>query len=84
MMITTTLKLIVMPAIAIGLALLMGITSVALVVVACSSSVPAPAETYVLARQMGGDAPLMAQILAFETVLAALTMPIVLAIVALW
>jgi predicted permease len=35
----------------------------------------------VLARQMGGNAALMAQILTFETALAALTMPIVLGLV---
>jgi len=30
----------------------------------------------VLARQMGGDAPLLAQILTWQTALAVLTMPV--------
>jgi hypothetical protein len=30
---------------------------------------------------MGGDAPLMAQILTFQTALAALTMPVVLSLI---
>ena len=36
---------------------------------------------YVLARQMGGDAPLLAQIITLQTILAAITMPIVIALV---
>ena len=48
---------------------------------ACSSSVPAASNSYVLARQLGGDAPLMAQILALETMLAAATIPVVIALV---
>ena len=37
---------------------------------------------YVLARQMGGDAPLLAQIITLQTILAALTMPIAIALAA--
>ena len=36
----------------------------------------------VLARQMGGDAPLLAQIITLQTILAAITMPIAIALVA--
>ena len=53
-----------------------------LTVVACCASVPAASNAYILARQMGGDAPLMAQILTVETVLAIVTMPIAIALVA--
>lgn len=75
------LKLIAMPALAIGLALLFGLGGVNLAVVACCASVPAASNSYVLAKQMGGDAPLLAQILTLQTMLAALTMPIVISIV---
>ena len=34
-----------------------------------------------MARQMGGDAPLLAQIITLQTILAALTMPVVIALV---
>ena len=47
----------------------------------CCTAVPAASNSYILARQMGGDAPLMAQILTFETVLAAITMPIAIGLV---
>ena len=78
------LKLILMPALAIALALAFSLRGSNLAIVAVCAAVPCSSSAYVLARQMGGDAPLMAQILTFETVLAVLTMPIVLAIVALW
>ena len=38
---------------------------------------------YVLARQMGGDAPLLAQIITLQTILAAVTMPIAIALAAM-
>ena len=40
----------------------------------------ASSSAYVLARQMGGDAPLLAQIITLQTILAAITMPIAIAI----
>ena len=75
------LKLVVMPAIAIVLALGCGLTGANLIVVVCCTAVPAASNSYVLARQLGGDAPLMAQILTIETVLAAVTLPIAISLV---
>jgi malonate transporter and related proteins len=76
------LKLVLMPVLAIGLALRFGISGSSLVIVAACSAVPASSSAYVLARQMGGDAPLLAQIITLQTILAAVTMPIVIALVA--
>jgi hypothetical protein len=78
--IATTLKLAVMPAIAIGFGLVLGLGGESLAVVACCASVPSASNAYILARQMGGDAPLMAQILTLETLLAIVTMPIAITI----
>jgi malonate transporter len=78
--IATVLKLALMPAMAIGLAVLFGLSGINLAVVAICSSVPSASNAYVLARQMGGDAELIAQILTVQTLLAVLTMPIVLAL----
>lgn len=75
------LKLVAMPALAIGLATLFGLDGVNLAVVACCASVPAASNAYVLAKQMGGDAPLLAQILTLQTMLAVLTMPVVISLV---
>jgi predicted permease len=76
------LKLVLMPVMGIGLALWFGISGSSLVIVAACSAVPASSSAYVLARQMGGDAPLLAQIITLQTILAALTMPIAIALVA--
>lgn len=75
------LKLFLMPALAVALALWFGISGPGLVVVAVCSSVPTSSSAYVLARQMGGDAPLLAQIITLQTILAAVTMPVVIALV---
>jgi predicted permease len=47
------------------------------VALACGSA-PGAAASYVLARQMGGDAPLMAGIVAFTTVASVVTIPLLL------
>ncbi|MFH1340872.1 MAG: AEC family transporter [Pseudomonadota bacterium] len=76
------LKLVLMPVFAIALALWFGVTGSSLAIVAACSAVPTSASAYVLARQMGGDAPLLAQIITLQTILAAITMPIAIALVA--
>lgn len=81
-LLTCALKLIVMPAFAIGLGLAFKLTGPNLAIVACCASVPTASSAYVLARQMGGDAPLVAEILTLQTALAVITMPIIIALVA--
>ena len=71
-----------MPVLAVALALWFGLSGQNLVIVTACSAVPASSSAYVLARQMGGDAPLLAQIITLQTILAAITMPIAIALVA--
>jgi malonate transporter len=75
------LKLVLMPVIAVALALLFGLTGSNLAIVTACSAVPTASSAYVLARQMGGDAPLLAQIITLQTILAAITMPVAIALV---
>jgi malonate transporter len=75
------LKLVLMPVLGIALALWFGITGSSLVIVAVCSAVPCASSAYVLARQMGGDAPLLAHIITLQTILAAITMPVAIALV---
>ena len=77
------LKLVLMPVIAVALALRFGLSGSNLAVVTVCSAVPTSSSAYVLARQMGGDAPLLAQIITLQTILAAVTMPIAIALVAM-
>jgi hypothetical protein len=79
--IAVMLKLVLMPVLGIALALWFGISDSSLVIVAVCSAVPCASSAYVLARQMGGDAPLLAQIITLQTILAAITMPIAIALV---
>ena len=82
MLVTCALKLVVMPAIAIAhRACGRPRRRRTCWSTVCCTAVPAASNSYILARQMGGDAPLMAQILTFETVLAAITMPIAIGLV---
>jgi malonate transporter len=76
------LKLVLMPVIAVALALWFGLTGSSLAIVTVCSSVPTASSAYVLARQMGGDAPLLAQIITLQTILAAITMPVAIALAA--
>ena len=78
------LKLVLMPAISVALAVQFGITGSNLAVVTVCSAVPTASSAYVLARQMGGDAPLLAQIITLQTILAAATMPIAIALAAMY
>ena len=75
------LKLVLMPVIAVALALKFGLSGSDLAIVTACAAVPASSSAYVLARQMGGDAPLLAQIITLQTILAAVTMPIAIALV---
>ncbi|WP_409188361.1 AEC family transporter [Bradyrhizobium sp. RDM4] len=76
------LKLVLMPALALTLAAWFGLSGDSLAIVAICAAVPTSPSAYVLARQMGGDALLLAQIITLQTILAAVTMPIAIALVA--
>lgn len=75
-------KLVLMPVLALALAVWFGLTGTNLAIVTICAAVPTSPSAYVLARQMGGDAPLLAQIITLQTILAAITMPIAIALVA--
>jgi len=75
------LKLAAMPALAYGLCRLCGVEGVALVAVVALNAMPTSPASYILARQLGGDAPLMASIVTVETALAMASLPLVLGLV---
>jgi malonate transporter and related proteins len=76
-------KMLLLPLIAITTAYLVGVNGPALAVVAIASSVPSAPNGYMLARQMGGDAPLLARILTIQTFAALASIPAALAVAAL-
>lgn len=74
------LKLLLLPAIMIGLALLFGISGQVLVLLAICGAVPTALNGYLLARQMGGDAPLYAAVATLQTAFSFLSIPAVIAV----
>jgi malonate transporter len=58
----------------------LGVGGVALKVAILSAAMPTASGSYILARQMGGDAPLMAEILTVQTLIAVVTIPVILAL----
>jgi malonate transporter len=74
----SAIKLILLPVGMYYVAGLLGGDRLAQGVALLAGSAPGAAASYVLARQMGGDAPLMAGVVAFTTVGSAITIPILL------
>lgn len=72
---TTTLRLVLMPLLMAGWCWVFGVDGMARMVAILCGAVPGATASYVLARQLGGDAPLMASLITASTLTAALTMP---------
>ncbi|NML73990.1 AEC family transporter [Rhizobium sp. S-51] len=74
----SALKLLVFPLVMAGTALFFGVEGEALVMLILSAAVPTAMNGYILAKQMGGDAPLYAATATVQTVAAVFTIPLVL------
>ena len=73
----SALKLILMPMMMLGFCLIYNVTGPARGVALVAGAVPTATNAYILARQLGGDAPLMANLVTFTTLAAFATMPII-------
>jgi malonate transporter len=73
-------KLVLMPVIAVGLGVLLGLEASILALLVLFHSQPTATTSYVLARQMGGDHELMAATLTSQTLIGILTVPAMLAL----
>ncbi len=69
-------KLLVFPALVLGSCVLMDLSSRTLHVLLLLTALPAPPSAYILARQLGGDAALMANTISLQSLLAVLTIPV--------
>ena len=76
------LQFLVKPLVGVGLALSMGLDIHWVLVVLVVFSVPTAPSSYILAKQLGGDAPAMAAIVASQTLLALFTIPVTLLLAA--
>ncbi len=73
-------KLVITPAVTYGLCIWLNVETDIAKVVIIFSAMPTAISSYILAKQMGGDADGMAQIITFQIIAAALTLPIILLI----
>jgi malonate transporter len=73
---TGVLKLLVVPAVTFALARLCGLDSLATGIAVLLMALPTAATSYVMARALGGDAPLMAAITTTEHLASVLTLPL--------
>lgn len=74
----SVMKFLAMPAATLALALAFGLEGPARTTALLFQVLPTASSAYILARQLGGDAPLMAGITAVQTVLALAAIPLVL------
>ena len=71
------LRLLGMPALMFAGCLLFGVDGLPRTVAMLAAAVPTAASSFVLARQMGGDAPLMANLITLQVMGAVVTLPLV-------
>lgn len=74
---SSTIKLLVMPALAYMLCLITAMDSSVTMVIVIFASLPTASSAYILARELGGDSQLMAAIITGQTLLAMVSMPLV-------
>ncbi len=72
---SSTVKFLAMPIVTAFVAVAVGLSGQALVIALMFQALPTASSAYILSRQLGGDAPLMAGITATQTVLALVAVP---------
>jgi malonate transporter len=73
---SSAIKFLAMPVVTVLVASLMGLTGPALVTALLFQALPTASSAYIMARQLGGDAPLMAGITAMQTLFALVALPL--------
>jgi len=81
-LVSSGLKLIGFPLMTAALALALGLSGTLVQASILLATLPTATSSYILARQLGGDAPLMAAIVSGQTLLAVITIPLILGV--LW
>ena len=78
LVVASSVKLLVLPALTLGGLVLVGVSGPMALVALTFQSIGTASTAYVLARQLGGDSSLMAALIAFQTVASFVTLPCVL------
>ncbi|MGM0953371.1 MAG: AEC family transporter [Pseudomonadota bacterium] len=80
--VSSALKLVAFPLMAAGLAMLLGLEGTLVKAAVLLATLPTATSAYILARQLDGDAPLMAGVISGQTLLAMVSIPVMLSL--LW
>jgi hypothetical protein len=78
---TALLKLLLQPLLTFSLCWTAGLSDLATAILVLFAALPGAPSAYILARQLGGDAELMAAIVTIETAISIMTLPAVLILV---
>lgn len=82
MLVAGAIKLLILPLAAWWIAGLAGLSTLETQVLVVFAALPTATSAYILARQMGGDHALIARMLTLQTAAAAITLPLILALLA--
>lgn len=74
----SVIKLLLFPLLALGLGALLALDEQSRALLVLFSTLPTASSAYILARQLGGDAAMMASIITGQTLLSAITIPLML------
>ncbi len=69
-------KLFILPVVMVLTGMFLGLNKEILLVLVVMATVPTAASSYTLAQQLGGDAPLMAEIITAQTIVSAIAIPV--------
>lgn len=75
---STALKLLVVPLLAWGIALALGLDAISSSILIVFAALPTAPSAYILARQLGGNAELMAGMITGQTLLSLVSLPLIL------
>ena len=81
---SSVIKFVVMPFTTLAACHAVGLHGPAAVAALLFQALPTASSSYIMARQLGGDAPLMAGIIASQTVIAAITLPVAVIVLSGW
>jgi len=77
-LVTSAIKILLLPILTFGLCTVLGLDGLTAAVAVMYASLPGSASAFVMARQMGGNASIMAGSITLTTLAAAATMPLIL------
>lgn len=81
---SSVVKFMIMPLTTLCACHVFGLDGKAAIAALLFQALPTASSSYIMARQLGGDAPLMAGIIASQTLLAAVTLPIAVVVLIPW